>query len=227
MSPLPVSELIRQHHDRCSEMLDALGAAVEGRHWEQCAVRTRALNEALRWHIQFEEETVFPKILGHEHWSDAQVSMLCADHSGLRNLIAALAASSAAHDPRGWGDAFAEFAAMLRRHLEDELDFLPAQCAQIKVAPGDGVTIRPSLQEEARFLDVSMLDPPGPLLRILEELPKADTPLRVRIHRDPLPLYGLLEEGGYLHRTRAMDDGSFEIQIRRAQSPQAGPSGKA
>ena len=52
------------------------------------------------------------------------------------------------------------------------------------------------------------------MLRIVEALRAAPSkPLRVRIHREPYPLYGLLDEQGYSWHTEARQDGSFEILI--------------
>jgi hypothetical protein len=37
--------------------------------------------------------------------------------------------------------------------------------------------------------------------------------IRFLIHREPFPLYGLLENMGYRHRTHMLGDGCFEIRI--------------
>ena len=66
-------------------------------------------------------------------------------------------------------------------------------------------------------LDVRWLEPPEPFERIvaaLEQLP-ADGVLKVRIHREPQPLYRWLTREGYKHSTRYDQDGYFEIQITR------------
>jgi hypothetical protein len=36
----------------------------------------------------------------------------------------------------------------------------------------------------------------------------------LRIHREPFPLYRVLDRNGYRHRTRQCDDGHFEVEIR-------------
>jgi uncharacterized protein (DUF2249 family) len=66
-------------------------------------------------------------------------------------------------------------------------------------------------------IDVRWLEPPEPFERIvaaLEELPAAAA-LRVRIHREPHPLYRFLQREGYAFDTRYDPEGFFEILIRR------------
>ena len=67
-------------------------------------------------------------------------------------------------------------------------------------------------------LDVSGLEPPEPLERTLDALgtlAPGDT-LRLHIHREPYPLYGLLRDMGYVWEVRAGTRSLFEILIRRA-----------
>ncbi len=52
-------------------------------------------------------------------------------------------------------------------------------------------------------------------MHALQSLP-AGTPLKVRIHREPYPLYDELHNTGYTWQTTELEDGSFEILITRA-----------
>lgn len=64
-------------------------------------------------------------------------------------------------------------------------------------------------------LDVRGLPPPEPFEQImlaLESLAKGNR-LRVLIHREPYPLYDVLRDTGYRHRTTALSDGNFSIEI--------------
>jgi hypothetical protein len=73
--------------------------------------------------------------------------------------------------------------------------------------------------EGERFLDLRGLDPPAPLMRVFEALDAApDLPLRARFAREPFPLYAMLQAGGWIRRTVACEDGSFEILIERART---------
>ena len=67
-------------------------------------------------------------------------------------------------------------------------------------------------------IDVRGLPPPEPfenIMRALQALPAKST-LRVRIHRQPYPLYDVLRDNGYAWQTTALADDDFEILIRRA-----------
>ena len=77
-----------------------------------------------------------------------------------------------------------------------------------------------------QILDVSALEPPGPMERILDsltDLPQGQA-LCVRHRREPFPLYDLLRRMGYQWRTRREGDG-FEILIWAATDadPTLGP----
>lgn len=66
-----------------------------------------------------------------------------------------------------------------------------------------------------QLIDVSQLEPPEPMERIMDAL--ADLPesawLRVRHRRDPVPLYRLLRNMGYAWDTRCVNPGQYEILI--------------
>ena len=64
-------------------------------------------------------------------------------------------------------------------------------------------------------LDVRDLEPPEPMqhaLAALDQL-KPGEQLRMLHHREPFPLYTMLRERGYTHRTTQLADGSYEILI--------------
>ena len=66
-------------------------------------------------------------------------------------------------------------------------------------------------------LDVRGLQAPEPLVRILEALDAlpSGSVLRVLHHREPFPLYAVLQEEGYRYRTGFAADGHIEITIWR------------
>lgn len=67
-------------------------------------------------------------------------------------------------------------------------------------------------------LDVRGLEPPQPLVAILEALARLPEggAMRARTDRRPLHLYPLLEQRGFTGQTEAQHDGSFITIIRRA-----------
>lgn len=71
-------------------------------------------------------------------------------------------------------------------------------------------------------LDARGLEPPEPLERALAAvaLLRPGQRLRLRIHREPFPLYGILDGMGCPHRCEALADGSFLVLI---EPPGAAP----
>jgi TusA-related sulfurtransferase len=67
------------------------------------------------------------------------------------------------------------------------------------------------------ILDVRGLEPPEPMVKVLdalETMPPGDS-LRMVHNREPFPLYGILQQDGYQYRTETFVDGHFEIVIWR------------
>lgn len=62
--------------------------------------------------------------------------------------------------------------------------------------------------------------PPEPMEKVLLALDVLKPGQRIRflLHREPYPLYGILENLGYTHRTHMIEDGCFEILIEPKQS---------
>lgn len=70
----------------------------------------------------------------------------------------------------------------------------------------------------ARVVDARGLEPPQPMMRVMEaldELPAGDT-LTLLIDREPYPLYRLLANNGFDHDTELTPDGCFNVRIRHA-----------
>ena len=70
-------------------------------------------------------------------------------------------------------------------------------------------------------IDVSKLEPPEPLERILDALAdlKKDQYLRVKHRRDPVPLYRMLRDMEYEWSTTQVAPGRFEILIWPSGTP--------
>lgn len=75
---------------------------------------------------------------------------------------------------------------------------------------------RAASNEDAIFaIDVSTLAAPEPMERILdvlEALPPGGR-LKVLIHREPFPLYEILDRRGYAHRTVRRPDARYDLEI--------------
>lgn len=64
-------------------------------------------------------------------------------------------------------------------------------------------------------IDVSALAAPEPMERILDALEAlpAGARLQVLIHREPFPLYEILDRRGYAHRTARRPDARYDLEI--------------
>lgn len=217
-----LSDALGQHYTQLRGQLRGMEAAVAAGEWDRCRERAAALNELLGRHIRFEEGEIFPVVFAAARGGAGIERRLRAEHEQLRNLAIVLGLSSPAHDPSGWRQVLDELESRVGEHIESEAAALTTHAdrvpAEMVVHLNQRLTeVAPPVEEQAgHFLDVSGMDPPGPYVRIMEELDKQHLPLRVRIHREPLPLYAALAERGLAHSTRQLDDGCFEIVIRPA-----------
>jgi uncharacterized protein (DUF2249 family) len=68
---------------------------------------------------------------------------------------------------------------------------------------------------EDLIVDARGLDPPEPMERVLGALTilRKGQRLRFRIHREPFPLYRMLEQNGYGWKTNRTADDTFEVVI--------------
>ena len=82
---------------------------------------------------------------------------------------------------------------------------------------GQGDSVAATMNMTTVDVDARGLEPPQPMVRILEALGSlpADAVLRARTDRRPLHLYPLLEDRGFTAETEAEADGSFVTHIRR------------
>ena len=73
--------------------------------------------------------------------------------------------------------------------------------------------------EEVFELDVRNLEPPEPMVRILETLPKLsdNTVLVVHHHREPLMLYDKLAERGYSATTNKIKENYYKVAITKVK----------
>ena len=65
------------------------------------------------------------------------------------------------------------------------------------------------------LVDARWLPPPEPMEKVLLALDALKPGQRIRflLHREPYPLYGMLENMGYAHHTHMIEDGCFEFLI--------------
>lgn len=89
---------------------------------------------------------------------------------------------------------------------------------------GEGTAESPKPEEGSRKgeqktieIDVRGLEPPEPMVRIIETLPQVDqsTVLLVHHHREPMMLYDKLEHLGYEASTEKVSEGYYRVRITK------------
>jgi hypothetical protein len=219
-----VSEPLADHHRQCDALFAAAEDAAQRGAWPAYRARVAELRDALERRFEFEESSVFPVLEGASGLPAAPTEIMRREHAEMRSLLAALAAAAPERDPEGCRSELKALFGIFQRHNAREESVLYPACERILGPQASALAnqvrrfAEPLAQDSPPEIDVRGLDPPEPMVRILERLQHApDSPLRVRIHREPFPLYELLLEQGYRWRSRSLADGSFEILIERAR----------
>lgn len=204
---------LAEEHRRCDVLLAAAEEALECGEWAGFRVRLAALRDRLLAHFAFEEEELFPEFERRTGLHEPTADLLL-QHRRMRDILDALAAVSPAHDPEGCGAELAGFALLYRQHKEcEETLMYPAFARTLGEVP-----VRKADAPATPALDLRGLEPPQPIVRIIEALERApDEPLRVVLPHEPYPLYGLLRERGFDWSGAPRADGGFELTIRRPQ----------
>ncbi len=205
-----VAQALTEHHRKIDVHFAEAAETVRASDWTRFSARMVALREALLEHFRFEEARLFPVYEETTGLRDA-TRALRVQHDDIRAILWALSTASAAHDPESCRTEFDTLVLLYRQHKEAEESMMyPAFERTLGERAGLAAGI------EAEVLDVRHLEPPEPFLRIMQALTRApDAALRVLIHREPHPLYEVLAEQGFAHDTRPLEEGGFEILIRR------------
>jgi hemerythrin superfamily protein len=214
-----ISATLTEHHRLCDALFESASEAADAGDWSALRARLAALTDALARHFAFEEDALFPAFEAATGLSEGPTAVMRLEHAHMRNLLDGLAAAAPEHDPEGCRAELDNLFVMLQQHNAKEEGVIYPACEQLPAERRDALAEEAAQLEPSvpGTLDVRALEPPEPFLRIvqrLHEAPKA--PLRVRIHREPFPLYQELAQLGYRYQARALADGSFEILIEPA-----------
>jgi hypothetical protein len=205
-----ISDSLTEHHRQFERLIAAAQEAAGARDWQTYRVRVAALREVLEAHIELEERHLLPAFERATPQAARVTEAVRAEHAEIRTQLARLAAAAPAVDPEGCNAELESLELTLRRHALQEEGMLYRAFEHVRLPEAPA-------EEAASELDVRGLEPPAPMMRIMEALARAPrAPLRVRIHREPIPLYELLAERGFAWRTTPLEDGSFELLIERS-----------
>lgn len=217
-----LSEALIGDHRYCDGLFAETEEAARKSKWDLYRERLRALADALGRHFAFEEDEVFPAFERASGMSGGPTEVMREEHSQMKTTLALLTAAAPEQDPEGCIAELDTLFTLMQQHNVKEEMVLYSACEQMLGAELDAVAASAAALTKARrgdregALDVRGLEPPEPMHRILDALGRdPNAALRVRIHREPYPLYELLHEQGYRYRTTHLRDGSFEILIDR------------
>ncbi len=216
------ADLLKRHDALCERLLGAADAAAFAEDWQGWGARFAGFREALRGRLEAESRVVLPGLAPPALPSEAAAT-LSADCAALRALLGEASACGEARDGAGYAHASESLHTLLKRHRARSESRLYPVCAALDERALGGEVARAvgARGEDAegafRVVDVRWLEPPEPMERIIEALSAAGAGERIKvlIHREPFPLYDILEQNGYAWRTMARTDGCFELLIAR------------
>ena len=201
-----VVETLRARHRELSSLAESVTRAVRTNDWHGYRDAVASLRERVLSLIAYEDEDLLPTLAATEHCEP--LAPLHAEHAALRALVDELAAASPAHDPEGCRAELERLAGLLREHDRSSSSVFDTPALRTIPAPAA------SMHEQTRPVDLRDLEPPEPLMRILEAIEREpDKPLTVVLRHEPLPLYDLLRQRGCRYRGRTRADGGFELVI--------------
>lgn len=211
------AEKLGQHHEACEKLIVAGEAALAHADWDAFIGSVSAARDALFLHFEFEEDELFPAF---ERTSGMRefTQELCVQHAEMRAILDTLVSVSPRHDPEGCRTEFATLALLFRQHRAREEEVMyPAFERTLAGRVKPQAARQPAASAATTELDVRALEPPEPMLRIMQRLTASpEEPLRVRIHREPFPLYEMLAQQGFKYRTRRLGESDYELLIERA-----------
>ena len=96
-------------------------------------------------------------------------------------------------------------------------DSAKSEVTTVRSQPSSGSKPRSCTGTPVIEVDARGLEPPQPLVKILEALATLPEGVRLRAHTDrrPMHLYAQLEERGFVGQTEELPDGSFVTHVRR------------
>lgn len=202
---------LAEEHRRCDALLAAVEQALERSEWGAFRFRLAELRERLLAHFACEEEDVFPAF-ERDGGGRELTAELGLQHRRMREILDTLGAVSPAHDPEGCRAELDAFASFLRQHKDREQALLYPVLHRLPA----GISRRRAQAPAMPPLELRGLEPPQPIIRILDALERApEEPLRVVLPHEPHPLYDLLRQRGFEWSGAPRADGGFELTIRK------------
>ncbi len=201
-----VVETLRARHRELSAIAASVSRAMTASDWHGYRDAVASLRERVLSLIAYEDEDLLPALSATEHCEP--LAPLRAEHAALRALVDELVAASPAHDPEGCRAELDRLATLLRAHDRSSASVFGSPA--LRAIPRPAASIRAPL----RPVDLRDLEPPEPLMRILDAIEREpDKSLTVVLRHEPFPLYDLLRQRGCRYHGQLRADGGFELVI--------------
>lgn len=217
-----ISSLLTHHHSICDQRLESLTEAVEHGHWDAANERFAALHAELARHIQLEEDVLFPAFERASGTTEGPTAVMRTEHTRIASLLGQLAAAIDRRDTVEYRIAQARFHTLMVDHNRKEEQILYPACDRLLQRDLDALVEQskralvgaPPVPDDL-VVDACWLQPPEPMEKVVAALERLQPGQRVRflIHREPMPLYRMLQQNDYRWRTAQREDGVYEIMI--------------
>ena len=218
VEPDPVATLYEDHRE-----LEEIFPRLEGEGWEEALP---LLESDLNLHLGREEEVLFPLIERHIGREGGPVGVMLHEHALLRDKLAQVRESLSRGHRAEAGYVMGEILSLLREHVAKEDTVLFPLARQVL----DAVEREEAVRRLGRVveLDVRPLLARGeePFFTIMEatrSLGPEDVLLVIN-QFEPVPLYGVMEQRGFRHRTERGSEGEFRVFFRRQGMGSESPS---
>lgn len=225
-----IGSFLGQDHQDCDEQYLLAEAHAGSGNWAAAELDFAAFAKVLEQHMQMEEQIMFPALEAAIGSNYGPTSVMRSEHQQLRQIVARMSASIAQRDTDAFFDDADTLRMLLRQHNLKEESILYPMAERVL---GEEQTCILAAMEALAFgelkaadaaadaewseqpLDVTGLEAPEPMVRVLDALNRLgrQQKLRVLIDREPHPLYRILDNYGYEHRTEPRADFLFDVLI--------------
>jgi len=216
-----ISSLLSRHHRICDERLEHSAEAVGRSDWEVAARCFTSFRDELARHIRLEEDVLFPAFEKASGTTEGPTAVMRAEHARIASLLDELDRDLNARDADGFQSAYARFSILMSDHNRKEEQILYPACDRLLGRDLDAIVAHSERllcdapAPEDVVVDACWLQPPEPMEKVVAALENLQRGQRVRflIHREPMPLYRMLQQNDYRWRTSQREDGTYEILI--------------
>ncbi len=226
-----IGSFLGQDHQDCDEQYLLAEAHAGSGNWPAAELDFAAVAKVLEQHMQMEEQIMFPALEAAIGSNYGPTAVMRSEHQQLRQIVGRMSESIAQRNTDAFFDDADTLRMLLRQHNLKEESILYPMAERVLgedqaciLAAMEALAFGDNKPEDAagggaewseKPLDVTGLEAPEPMVRVLDALNHLGRQqrLRVLIDREPHPLYRILDNYGYEHRTEPRTDFLFDVLI--------------